>query len=119
MKIPEQAVLLRIFVGEDDSLDGRPLYERIVLEARERGLAGATVLRGPMGFGHSSRLHTSKILRLSADLPIVVEIVDAAERIESFLETLDAFMPSGLVTVENVRAYWYGKDRVSVVSDRR
>jgi len=116
MKIPEQAVLLRIFIGEDDSYDGRPLYEHIVLEARERGLAGATVLRGPMGFGHSSRLHTSKILRLSADLPIVVEIVDAAAKIEGFLETLDSFMPSGLVTVENVRAYRYGKDRVSPAS---
>lgn len=115
MKIPEQAVLLRIFIGEDDAFEGRPLYEHIVLKAREQGLAGATVLRGPMGFGHSSRLHTSKILRLSADLPIVVEIVDAAEKIEGFLETLDAFMPSGLVTVENVRAHHYGKDRVLYV----
>jgi len=112
MRIPKQAVLLRIFVGEDDRCEGRPLYEQIVLKAREMELAGATVLRGPMGFGQSSRLHTNKILRLSADLPIVVEIVDSEEKIERFLETLDMLMTSGLVTLENVRTHHYGKDRL-------
>lgn len=108
MKLPEDALLLRIFLGEDDEAEGRPLYEAIVLAAREAGLAGATVLRGPLGFGRSSRLHTAKILRLSEDLPIVVEIVDAPERIEAFLPVLERLMGSGLVTLEKVRVLRYG-----------
>jgi PII-like signaling protein len=100
MQIPKQAVLLRIFIGENDRSDGRPLYEAIVLKAREQHLAGATVLRGPMGFGASSRLHTSKILRLSEDLPLVIEIVDSEEKINAFLPTLDGMMTSGLITME-------------------
>ena len=98
--IPREAKLLRVFVGERDKSDGRPTYETIVRLAREEGLAGATVLRGIEGFGHSSRLHTAKILRLSDDLPIVVEIVDAAEKIDAFLPKLDPLMRGGLVTVE-------------------
>src|SRR5947199_8621234 len=102
MQIPPNAVLLRIFIGEDDKHRGRPLYEAIVLKAREFQLAGATILRGPMGFGHSSRLHTAKILRLSEDLPIVIEIVDGEEKIEAFLPVLDEMMGSGLITLEDV-----------------
>lgn len=108
MQIPKQAVLLRIFIGESDRDDGRPLYESIVLKAREMHLAGATVLRGSMGYGHSSRLHTAKILRLSDDLPIVIEIVDAEEKIDAFLPVLDTMMHSGLVTLERVRVIQYG-----------
>src|SRR4051795_11071781 len=108
MMIPRNAMLLRIFIGENDRCGHRPLYEAIVVKARELGLAGATVLRGPMGFGHSSRLHTSKILRLSADLPLVSEIGDLQERIDTFLPELDRMMGSGLVTLENVRIRQYG-----------
>lgn len=108
MQIPETATLLRIFIGEDDVHEGTPLYEAIVLKARELHLAGATVLRGPMGFGHSSRLHTAKILRLSADLPVVIEIVDADEKIDAFLPVLDGMMQGGLVTLEKVRVRYYG-----------
>lgn len=111
MQIPENAVLLRIFLGEDDRHEGHPLYEAIVLEAREHHLAGATVLRGPLGYGHSSRLHTAKILRLSDDLPIVIEIVDAEERIETFLPVLDGMMQGGLVTLEKIRVHHYGARR--------
>jgi uncharacterized protein len=101
MTLPRDAMLLRIFIGEDDkSRDGRPLYEAIVLKARDVHLAGATVLRGPMGYGDTSRLHTSKILRLSEDLPLVIEIVDTEEKIKEFLPVLDSMMPSGLVTLE-------------------
>jgi PII-like signaling protein len=89
MQIPRDAVLLRIFLGEDDKAGRQPLYEAIVLKAREMHLAGATILRGPMGFGRSSRLHTTKILRLSEDLPIVIEIVDAQEKIDAFLPELE------------------------------
>jgi uncharacterized protein len=103
MKISEQRYLLRIFVGESDKHGHVPLYEAIVLKARESGLAGATVLRGVMGFGRHSVMHTAKILRLSEDLPMVVEIVDSVERIEAFLPTLDAMVPEGLVTLELVR----------------
>ena len=103
MRIPEQATLLRIFLGEDDRCDGRPLYEAIVLKAREMHLAGATVLRGPMGFGKASRLHTAKILRLSENLPVVVEIVDAEERIRAFLAAIEPMMDGGLVTLETVQ----------------
>lgn len=108
MEIPKEAVLLRIFIGENDRDDGRPLYEAIVLKARELHLAGATVLRGAMGFGHSSRLHTAKILRLSEDLPLVIEIVDSEEKIDAFLPTLDDLMTSGLVTLEKVKVLQYG-----------
>ena len=108
MQVPKDASLLRIFTGEGDRYHGRPLYEAIVLKAREMHLAGATVLRGPMGFGHSSRLHTAKILRLSEDLPIVIEIVDAEDKIAAFLPVLDAMMGSGLVTLEKVKVLRYG-----------
>ncbi len=108
MSIPSQAMLLRIFLGEDDKFHHQPLYEAIVLNAREKHLAGATVLRGPMGFGHSSHLHTAKILRLSEDLPVVVEIVDAEEKIRAFLPELDGMMGSGLVTLEKVEVVQYG-----------
>jgi PII-like signaling protein len=109
MQAPRDAVLLRIFFGEDDKVGRQPLYEAIVLKAREMHLAGATVLRGPMGFGHSSRLHTTKVLRLSQDLPIVIEIVDAEEKINGFLAVLDTMMPSGLVTLEKVQLLQYGR----------
>jgi PII-like signaling protein len=109
MQIPQDAALLRIFAGESDRSDGKPLYEAIVLKARELGLAGATVIRGPMGFGHSSHLHTSKILRLSEDLPVIVEIVDSEDKVNAFLPVLDAMMAGGLVTVEKVKVLRYGK----------
>jgi PII-like signaling protein len=107
MQIPHEAVLLRMFLGESDRWEHKPLYEAIVLKARELQLAGATVLRGPMGFGKSSRLHTAKILRLSMDLPIVIEIVDSAERIQSFLPLLNKMMSGGLVTLETVKVIDY------------
>ncbi len=108
MQIPRNALLLRVFLGEDDRHGRQPLYEAIVLKARELHLAGATVLRGPVGFGHSSRLHTAKVLRLSEDLPIVVEIVDSEDKINNFLPILDGMMGSGLVTVEKVQVLQYG-----------
>ena len=108
MQIPKQALLLRIFIGEDDKFGGSPLYEAIVLKARELHLAGATVLRGPMGFGASSRLHTTKILRLSEDLPLVIEIVDSEDKINGFLPTFDQMMTSGLSTLEKVQVLQYG-----------
>ncbi len=107
MKIPEDGQLLRIFLGESDKWHGRPLYEAIVLKARELHLAGATVLRGPMGFGAHSRLHTSKILRLSEDLPIVVEIVDSQAKIDELLPHIDDMVKEGLVTLEKVRVIKY------------
>jgi uncharacterized protein len=107
MQIPHQAVLLRIFLGESDRWKHQPLYEAIVLKAREKHLAGATVLRGPMGFGKSSRLHTAKILRLSMDLPLVIEIVDAEDKVKAFLPELDAMLRGGLVTLEQVRVVEY------------
>ena len=107
MQIPDDAVLLRIFFGESDRWQNQPLYEAIVLQAREKHLAGATVLRGPMGFGKSSRLHTAKILRLSMDLPLVIEIVDSEEKIQAFLPWLDQVMKGGLVTLEKVRVVHY------------
>ena len=109
MEIPQQAVLLRIFIGENDTVGSSPLYQAIVLKARELHLAGATVLRGAMGFGHSSRLHTTKILRLSEDLPLVIEIVDAEDKINAFLPVLDGMMGSGLITLEKVQVLHYGK----------
>ena len=110
MRAQETALLLRVFIGEDDRFEGHPLYEAIVLKAREQGLAGATVLRGPMGFGHSSRVHTAKILRLSEDLPIVVEIIDHEEKITAFLPILDSMVKGGLVSLEEVRILRYGPD---------
>jgi uncharacterized protein len=107
MHLPEDAVLLRIFIGESDRHQHRPLYEAIVLKARELELAGATVLRGPMGFGKSSHLHTAKILRLSMDLPIVIEIVDSEEKVNAFLPMLDEMMGGGLVTLEKVKVIRY------------
>lgn len=107
MQIPENAVLLRIFIGESDRWEHKPLYEAIVLRARELHLAGATVLRGPMGFGKSSRVHTAKILRLSTDLPLVIEIVDSEENINAFLPELEKMVGGGLVTLEKVRVVSY------------
>jgi PII-like signaling protein len=113
MELPEDAVLLRIFLGESDRLGQRPLYEAIVLKARELHMAGATVLRGPMGFGKSSRLHTAKLERLSEDLPFIIEIVDSKAKIETFLPVVDEMMresgSSGLVTWENVKVLRYGQ----------
>ena len=107
MKIPTDGKLLRIFIGEADRWNGQPLYEAIVEEARTRGLAGATVWKGFMGFGAHSRLHTTKILRLSEDLPVVIEIVDAAEKIEAFLPDLDRMVQEGLVTLERADVILY------------
>jgi len=107
MHLPQDAVMLRIFIGESDRWKHQPLYEAIVLKAREMHLAGATVLRGPMGFGKSSRVHTAKILRLSMDLPLVIEIVDTEEKINAFLPTIDQMMNGGLVTLEKVRVIDY------------
>ena len=107
MKLPSEAELLRIFIGDSDKYHGRPLYEAIVEEARKKGLAGATVLRGTIGFGANSRIHTAKILRLSEDLPMVVEIVDTPEKIAEFLPVLDGLMDEGLVTLERVRVIVY------------
>jgi len=108
MQVPVQAVLLRIFLGESDRWENRPLYEAIVLKAREQKLAGATVLRGPMGFGKSSTLHTAKILRLSDDLPIVIEIVDAEDKVQAFLPRIAPMLGGGLATLENVQVIHYG-----------
>jgi hypothetical protein len=99
----EPACLLRIYLGENDRTAGVPTYEAIVRRAREMHLAGATVLRGPMGFGHNSRIHTAKLFRLSEDLPLVIEIVDARDKIDAFLAEIEALLPSGLVTLENVQ----------------
>lgn len=107
MTIPEEGFLLRIFVGESDRHGHQPLYEAIVLKAREQGMAGATVLRGVMGFGKHSVLHTAKILRLSEDLPMVIEIVDSREKVESLLTQLDDMITDGLVTLEQVRVLHY------------
>jgi uncharacterized protein len=108
MELPEDALLLRIFIGESDRHGHRPLYEAIVLKAREVHMAGATVLRGPMGYGASSRIHTAKIIQLSMDLPLVVEIVDTEEKINGFLPVLDEMMNGGLVTLEKARVIHYG-----------
>src|SRR5208282_1867828 len=107
MRLQETALLLRVFIGEDDRFDGKPLYEAIVLKARERGLAGATVLRGPMGFGAHSRLHTAKILRLSEDLPVLIEIVDKEDRSNAFIPELDKMLGDGLVTLEKIHIIRY------------
>jgi uncharacterized protein len=107
MDIPEEAVLLRIFIGETSRYEGKPLYEALVLKARESHLAGATVLRGSMAYGASSHIHTTKILRLSYDLPLVVEIVDAEEKINAFLPLVDSMVDSGLVTIERAKVLHY------------
>jgi len=107
MTLPREGSLLRIFVGESDRHEGKLLYEWIVLKAREMGIAGATVLRGIMGFGAHSRLHTFKIQRLSEDLPVVVEIVDSREKIEEFLDVVDDVIPEGLATLEAAKVHFY------------
>ena len=107
MVLPQEGCLLRLFIGEDDRHEGKALYEWIVMTARERGLAGATVLRGVMGFGAHSRMHTFKIERLSLDLPIVVEIVDTREKLESFLADIDSAIVEGLATLEKAEVRWY------------
>lgn len=107
MKLPTEAKLLRVFIGESDKHGGRPLYELIVEEARRRNMAGATVLRGCLGYGANSRIHTAKILRLSEDLPLVIEIVDTPERIDAFLPYLDDLIDEGLATLENVQVFLY------------
>jgi PII-like signaling protein len=108
MEIPSEAVLLRIYSTESVKWEHKPLYEAIVMRAREQGLAGATVLRGPMGYGRSTHLHTAKILDLSMNLPVVVEIVETEERIKAFLELLDGMLEGGLVTIEKVKVLHYG-----------
>ena len=107
MELPHDCVLLRIFIGESDRHQHHPLHEAIVLKARELHLAGATVLRGAMGFGKSSRMHTSKILSLSEDLPLIIEIVDSEEKINAFLPVLDTMMSGGLITIEKARVIYY------------
>lgn len=107
MVLPEQGYLLRIFIGESDKHDGKPLYEWIVLKARDMGLAGATVLRGMMGFGAHSRIHTVKIQRLSEDLPIIIELVDTREKLESFLKIIDNEIVEGLATLEKATIHFY------------
>lgn len=107
MELPEESVLLRVFIGESDRFEGTPLHETIVLKAREAHLAGATVLRGAVGFGKSSRIHTAKILRLSDDLPVIVEIVDSEEKITRFLPTLEKMVGGGMVTLEKIRVLHY------------
>jgi PII-like signaling protein len=107
MQLPEDALLLRIFIGESDRWQHQPLYEAIVIKARELHLAGATVLRGPMGFGAASRIHTAKILRLSMDLPMVIEIVDTEEKVKTMLPFLDEMMGGGLVTLEKIKVIHY------------
>ena len=113
MQLPKQAVLLRIFIGENDKFDGRPLYEAVVMKAREMQLAGATVLRGPMGFGKSSLIHTDKILRLSMDLPLLIEIVDSEAKINEFLPVLDEMIDTGLVTLEKIQVLQYGSEKTT------
>ena len=111
MELPEDALLIRIFIGESDRYGRQPLYEAIVSKAREIGMAGATVLRGPMGFGASSRVHSAKVLQLSMDLPLIVEMVDTEEKINAFLPLLDEMMNGGLVTLEKARVIHYKPGR--------
>jgi len=111
MELPQEAQLLRIFIGESDKYKGKPLYEAIVSRARELSMAGATVLRGILGFGAHSRLHSAKILRLSEDLPVVIEIVDTPERIQAFLPHLDEMITEGLVTLEKVQVLYYRRGK--------
>jgi PII-like signaling protein len=111
MTIPSEGKLLRIFIGEADYWQGKPLYEAIVVEARKRGLAGATVVKGFMGFGAHSRIHTAKLLELSQDLPIIIEIVDASEKIEAFMPDLEAMVGDGLITLERAEVLLYRPGR--------
>ena len=111
MKLPEQGLLLRIFIGENDSYNGSPLYEAIVLKARSLNFAGATVLRGIMGFGAGSRIHTARVLRLSEDLPIVIELVDIKEKIDKISPFLDEVVKEGLITLEKVQVIKYRHNR--------
>jgi len=113
MDLQKDAMLLRIFLGESDRAGHQPLYEAIVLKAREAHLAGATVLRGPMGFGHSSRLHTAKILRLSEDLPMIIEIVDSEAKLRAFWTTIEPIMGASLVTLERVEVLRYGNGQAT------
>lgn len=107
MKLPEQAVLLRVFIGESDKKNGKPLYEQIVLKARELNMAGATALRGILGFGADSRLHSAKLLDLSEDLPVVIEVVDTKENIDRLMPFIDENVTEGLVTLEDIRVIKY------------
>jgi PII-like signaling protein len=109
VNLPRDAMLLRVFIGEDAKFQHRPLYQAIVLKAREVHLAGATVLRGPLGFGHSTRLHSTRILDVRENLPLVIEIVDTEDKIKAFLPVLDGMMPGGLVTLEKVQVLQYGE----------
>ena len=111
MVLPEDGCLLRIFIGESEKVDGKPLYQRLVEKARTSGLAGATVWRGMMGYGANSRIHTSKILRLSQDLPVIVEIVDAREKLEAFLEEIDSLIKGGLATLEKAQVHFYRSNK--------
>lgn len=111
MQIPKDAVLLRIFIGESYRWQRQPLFEAIVMKARERQLAGATVLRGPMGFGAASRIHTAKILRLSMDLPMIIEIVDSEEKVNAFLPELEPMIGGGLVTLEKIKVIHYRSEK--------
>jgi PII-like signaling protein len=113
MQVPAEAILLRIFIGESDRWEHRPLHEAIVLKARERHLAGATVLRASMGFGAASRIHTAKILRLSMDLPLVIEIVDSEEKVSAFLPELEEMMGGGLVTLEKIKVIHYRHEKAA------
>lgn len=117
MTLPNAALLLRIYLGEAERAGATPLYEALVIKARDMGLAGATVLRGPMGFGHSGEMHTAKILDLSHNLPLVVEIVDARPRIEAFLTAVGDLLVSTLVTVEKVRVIQYGATKRQMDED--
>jgi uncharacterized protein len=107
MELPKDALLLRVFIGEADELEGRPVYEKLVLKAREMNMAGATVLRGPLGFGRSSHLHTTATFRVSKDLPIVIEIVDTEQKIQEFLVAVESIVGAGLITLEKVQAIFY------------
>ena len=118
MQIPREAVLLRIFFGENDKFHRLPLHEAIVLKAREMHLAGATVLRGQIGFGQSSRIHASGFLRLSKDLPVVVEVIDSQEKIDAFLPVLDGMMSSGLITLERAEILQYGTGEIQPLDAR-
>ncbi|MFW6082187.1 MAG: DUF190 domain-containing protein [Desulfosalsimonas sp.] len=113
MKLPSESMLLRIFIGETDKFENRPLYKVIVEEARRKGMAGATVLRGMLGFGANSRIHTAQILRLSEDLPLIIEIVDSEEKINSFLPQLDTMIGEGLVTLEKTRVITYRHNKTT------
>ncbi len=111
MVLPEDGCLLRIFIGESEKVDGKPLYQRLVEKARTSGLAGATVWRGMMGYGANSRIHTSKILRLSQDLPIIVEMVDTREKLEAFLGEIDSLIKGGLATLEKAQVHFYRSNK--------